>query len=254
MIRLDRHGDCALVTLDRPAKLNALNAQMMAALPEVLAEIAASDARAVLMTGAGNRAFCVGADLSEAAGRSAAEHRASIQEGQRIFQDLASVPVLTIALVNGLALGGGLELALACDFRLAARGATFGLPEVTLGLLPGYGGTQRLPRLIGHVAALELILSGDLIDAERALALGLLNRVVDGDLVQAGAAFAARMTRHSKVTIRLARDAVRLAGDVSLEEGLLAEAALSTQAYQSEDAAEGIGAFLGKRQPSFKDR
>jgi len=254
MIRLDRQGDCALVILDRPAKLNALNAEMMTALSAAIAEIGESDARALLVTGAGDRAFCAGADLSEAIGRSEQEHRSSIQGGQRVFQSLANAPVPTVALVNGLALGGGLELALACDFRLAAPGAAFGLPEVKVGLLPGYGGTQRLPRLIGRTAALDLILTGETIDAERAVALGLVNRIVDGDLVDHGLEFASRMTRHSKVTVRLARDAVRLAGEVGLEEGLVAEALLSTRAYLSEDAAEGVGAFLGKRQPTFKDR
>jgi enoyl-CoA hydratase len=254
MIRLGRHGDCALVTLDRPAKLNALNAEMMTALSAVIAEVGGSDARALLVTGAGDRAFCAGADLSEALGRSGREHRTSIQDGQRVFQNVANAPVPTIALVNGLALGGGFELALACDFRLAAAGATFGLPEVKVGLLPGYGGTQRLPRLIGQSAALDLILTGETINAERAVALGLVNRIVDGDLLNGGVEFASRMTRHSKVTVRLARDAVRLAGEVALPEGLIAEAALSTRAYLSEDAAEGVGAFLGKRQPAFKDR
>jgi enoyl-CoA hydratase len=240
--------------LDRPAKLNALNAEMMTALTAVIAEVGESDARALLVTGAGDRAFCAGADLGEAMGRSEQEHRTSIQDGQRVLQRVASAPMPTIALVNGLALGGGLELALACDFRLAVPGATFGFPEIKVGLLPGYGGTQRLPRLIGQTAALDLILTGETIDAERAAALGLVNRVAERDLVDAGVEFASRMTRHSKVTIRLARDAVRLADEVGLEEGMVAEAALSTQAYLSEDAAEGVGAFLGKRRPAFKDR
>jgi enoyl-CoA hydratase len=254
MIRLDRHGDCALLTLDRPAKLNALDADMMMALSAAIADVGASDARALLVTGTGDRAFCAGADLREAMGRSRQQHHASITAGQQVFQGLADAAVPTIALVNGLALGGGLELALACDFRLAAPSATFGLPEVKVGLLPGYGGTQRLPRLIGQITALELILTGDVIDAARAAALGLVNRVVDGDLIAGGVAFAARMTRHSLLTIRLARDAVRLASETGLEEGLRAEAALSTRAYLSEDAAEGIGAFVGRRRPVFRDR
>jgi enoyl-CoA hydratase len=254
MIRLDRHGDCALVTLQRPAKLNALNAEMMTALSAVIAEVADSDARALLVTGAGDRAFCAGADLGEAMGRSGAEHRANIQDGQHVFQMIANASVPTVALVNGLALGGGLELALACDFRLASPRATFGFPEIKVGLLPGYGGTQRLPRLIGQSAALELILTGDAIEAERAVELGLVNRVVGGNLVDSGVKFASRITQHSKVTIRLASEAVRLAAEVGLEDGQLAEAELSTQAYLSEDAAEGVAAFLGKRQPAFNDR
>jgi enoyl-CoA hydratase len=253
-VRLEWHGDCALATLDRPAKLNALDASMLAGLERALAEVAESDARAFLLTGAGVRAFCSGADLPETRARSADEHRHSIAYGQRVVGSVADLAIPSIALINGVALGGGLELALACDFRLCSASARLGCPEVRLGMLPGYGGTQRLPRLVGYSTALEMILSGEPVDALAARAMGLVSQVVEGDILTAGLAFAARFTGNSRVAVRLARAAVREAAATSLADGLSAEAALATRAFASADAREGMQAFLDRRPPRFRER
>jgi enoyl-CoA hydratase len=164
------------------------------------------------------------------------------------------LPIPSIALINGYAFGGGLELALACTFRLAARTARLGLPEIKLGLIPGYGGTQRLPRLIGEARALEMILTGRALTAEEALQIGLVNRLADGDLIEVGKSFAREMTSYSLPALGFARDAVRRGLATSLREGLEIEANLNTLALQTADAVEGMTAFLEKRKPVFRDR
>jgi enoyl-CoA hydratase len=252
-IRLTRHDELALLTLDRPAALNALSFELLHDLAAALDTVADSDARAVLITGAGERAFCAGADITELIGRSLHASREGAAFGQAIFSKLAALPIPSIALINGFAFGGGLELALACDFRIAAPGSRLGLPEIKLGLIPGYGGTQRLPRLIGEARALELILTGRTVTAEEALAIGLVNRLADGDLIEAGTDFARTMTGYSLRALGLARDAVRRGLQTSLREGLAIEADLNTLAFQTADAAEGMAAFLEKRKPVFRD-
>jgi enoyl-CoA hydratase len=253
-VRFDRHGDCALLTLDRADKLNALTTGMLDEVESLLAEVTRSDARAVLITGAGDRAFCAGADLDESAGKTPDEHRAGIRRGQQVLDAVASLSIPSVALINGLALGGGLEVALACDFRLCVAHARLGFPEVKVGLLPGYGGTQRLPRLVAPAIALEMVLSGDPVDARRASAIGLVNKIVESDLLAEGLGFARRITKHSLIAVRLARTAVRAATTTELDAGMRLEADLSTEAYSSEDARDGIAAFIAKRQPSFHDR
>ena len=173
--------------------------------------------------------------------------------GQAIFTKLDTLPIPSIALINGYAFGGGLELALACTFRLAVRNARLGLPEIKLGLIPGYGGTQRLPRLIGEARALEMILTGGAVDAEEAERIGLVNRIVEGDLLDAGASFAREMTGYSLPALRLARDAVHRGLAFPLKDGLEIEADLNTLAFQTADAVEGMLAFLEKRKPVFRD-
>jgi len=160
----------------------------------------------------------------------------------------------SIALINGYAFGGGLELALACTLRLATRTAKLGLPEIKLGLIPGYGGTQRLPRLIGEARALEIILTGRTVEAEEAERVGLVNRVVDGDLIDAGKSFAREMTCYSLPALGFARDAVHRGLSTSRKECLAIEADLNTLAFQTADATEGMTAFLEKRKPVFRDR
>jgi len=164
------------------------------------------------------------------------------------------LPIPSVALVNGYAFGGGLELALACTFRIAASAARLGLPEIKLGLIPGYGGTQRLPRLIGEARALDMILTGRAVPAEEALAIGLVNRIADGDLIEAGKNYAREMTGYSLRSLALARDAVHRGLQTTLQEGLAIEADLNTLAFETEDAAEGMAAFLEKRKPAFCDR
>jgi enoyl-CoA hydratase len=183
-----------------------------------------------------------------------AAQKAGAELGQRIFAQLDTLPVPSIAAINGFALGGGCELALACSFRLAAPRARFGLPEIKLGLIPGYGGTQRLPRLVGESRALEIILTGRMVDAEEALAIGLVNRVIEGDLLEGAIAFAGQFTSYGLLAGRCAREAVRRGMDNTLAQGLQIEADLSTLAYQTADADEGMAAFVSKRPPEFQDR
>jgi enoyl-CoA hydratase len=253
-VTLSRRAEFALITLDRPQALNALSNAVLDELSAAFDQAAGGGARAVLITGAGDKAFCAGADIAELMGRELAADKRAAERGQAIFAKLDTLPILSVAVVNGYAMGGGLELALACTFRVATRNARLALPEIKLGLIPGYGGTQRLPRLIGEARALELILSGRAIDAEEALSIGLVNRLVDGDPVEAGIAFAREMTKHSLPVLAFARDAVRSASQVPLAEGLRIEAQLSALAYRTRDAEEGLRAFLEKRPARFEDR
>jgi enoyl-CoA hydratase len=251
-IHLTRIDELALIRLDRPEVLNALNFELLRDLGAALDQVAAGDARALLVTGAGDKAFCAGADIKELIGRSSEAARRGATFGQAVFAKLDTLPIPSIALINGYAFGGGLELALACTFRLATRTARLGLPEIKLGLIPGYGGTQRLPRLIGESRALEMILTGRAVMAEEALQIGLVNRLVDDDLVEAGKSFAREMTGFSLPALGFARDAVRRGLGRSLREGLEIEADLNTLAFQTADAVEGMTAFLEKRKPVFR--
>src|SRR5258708_6818270 len=174
-IELTRVEEFALITLNRPDALNALSFALIRELGRVIDEVAASDARALLITGAGTKAFCAGADIKELIGRSLAAQRQSAEIGQATFARLDRLPMPSVAIINGYAFGGGLELALACTFRIATRNAKLGLPEIKLGLIPGYGGTQRLPRAIGEARALEMIMTGRTADADEAARIGLAN-------------------------------------------------------------------------------
>ena len=252
-VRLTRQDEFALLTLDRPEALNALSNATLDELSAAFDQAADGGARALLITGAGQKSFCAGADIKELMGRPLTDDLRAAQHGQEIFAKLDRLPILSVALVNGIAMGGGLELALACTFRLASRIARLALPEIKLGLIPGYGGTQRLPRLVGEARAMEMILAGRAVDAEEALAIGLVNRLYDGDPVEAGVEFARTMTRHGLPALRFAREAVRSAA-LPLADGLRAEAQLSTLAYRTRDAAEGLAAFLEKRPAKFEDR
>jgi len=253
-IRLSRVDQLALITLDRPEALNALNFAMLRDLGAALDQVASGDARALLVTGAGDRAFCAGADIKELMGRSLLAARKGAAFGQAVFVKLDILTIPSIALVNGYAFGGGLELALACTFRLATPGAKLGLPEIKLGLIPGYGGTQRLPRLVGETRALEMILTGRAVEAQEALQIGLVNRVIDGDLIETGKSLAREMTGYSLAALGFAREAVRRGMATSLERGLAIEADLNALAFQTADAVEGMTAFLEKRKPIFRDQ
>ena len=252
-IHLSRIDELALITLDRAAVLNALNFELLRDLGAALDQVAGGDARALLVTGAGDRAFCAGADINELMGRSLRQQREGAAFGQAVLARLDALPIPSIALINGYAFGGGLELALACTFRLAVRTARLGLPEIKLGLIPGYGGTQRLPRLIGEARALEMILTGRAVEADEAARIGLVNRIVEGDLVEAGKSFAREMTGYSLPAMTLARDAVHRGLAFPLKEGLEIEADLNTLAFQTADAVEGMMAFLERRKPVFRD-
>jgi len=252
-VELICRDEAAVLTLNRPEALNALSVAILREVGDALDEVATRDVRVLLVTGAGDRAFCAGADIKELRHRALVEQKRGAELGQSVFAKLDTLPVPSVALINGFAFGGGLELALACTFRLAAPNAKMGLPEIKLGLVPGYGGTQRLPRLIGEARALEIILTGRTVGADEALRIGLVNRVVEEDLLEAGLAFARSFTGYSLPTLGFARAAVSRALDVPIHEGLKIEADLSTLAYRTEDAEEGMAAFEEKRQPVFRD-
>lgn len=254
MIDLSRDGAFAVITLNRPEALNALSFDIIRQLGAALDEAAAWDIRALILTGAGEKAFCAGADIKELMGRPLMEEKAGAELGQATFAKLDTFKVPSIAAINGFAFGGGLELALACTFRVASAKAKMGLPEIKLGLIPGYGGTQRLPRLLGEARAMDMILTGRTVDAQEALAMGLVGRVVESDVKGAAMELANSFSGYGLPAVSLARSAVRRALDTPLHEGLKIEADLSTLAYRTEDATEGLAAFVEKRKPSFRDR
>jgi enoyl-CoA hydratase len=253
ILELTRRDEFSVITLNRPEALNALNAQMIADISAAIDEVAKAGTRALLVTGAGGKAFCAGADIKELLGRSVIESKRFAELGQRVFARLDTLPIPSVAIINGYAFGGGLELALACTFRIATPNAKMGLPEIKLGAIPGYGGTQRLPRVIGEARALEMIMTGRTVAAEEAESIGLVSRIVEGDAVDAGMAFARTFTKYSLPVLALAREAVMRAGDTPINEGLKIEADLNTLAFQTEDVQEGMSAFIEKREAKFKD-
>lgn len=253
VLELSRRDEFAVVTLNRPEALNALNDAMIGAIDAAIGDVAASDARALLFTGAGDRAFCAGADIKGLLGRSAIEAKRFAERGQRVFARLDTLPMPSVAVINGYAFGGGLELALACTFRIATPNAKVGLPEIKLGVIPGYGGTQRLPRVIGEARALEMVMTGRTVAAEEAERIGLVSRIVEGDAIDGGIEFARTFSKFGLPALALAREAVMRAGDTPINEGLKIEADLNTLAFQTEDAAEGMTAFIEKREAKFKD-
>ncbi|HSQ05751.1 MAG TPA: enoyl-CoA hydratase-related protein, partial [Burkholderiales bacterium] len=211
-------------------------------------------ARALLFVGAGSKAFCAGADIKELAGRTPGQHKAAMEFGQETFAKLDRLRIPSVAIVNGYAFGGGLELALACTFRVGTRSAKMGQPEIKLGLIPGYGGTQRLPRIVGEARALEMIMTGRTVDAEEAQRIGLLNRLLEGEALAGGLAFARELSVHSLVVLDCARSAVKRALDTPIHEGLKIEADISGLVYGTRDSAEGMAAFMEKRKARFEDR
>ena len=252
-VELTTREDCAVLTLNRPEALNALSFEILRRIGETFDEAARTKARALIVTGAGSKAFCAGADIKELRNRNLTAQKRGAELGQAVFAKLDTLPMPSVAVINGFAFGGGLELALACTFRLATRNAKMGLPEIKLGLVPGYGGTQRLPRVVGEARALEMIMTGRTVAADEAERIGLVSRLVDGDTVDAGIAFAREFTGYSLPVLSFARDAVKRALDVPIHEGLKIEADLSTLAFQTKDAAEGTAAFEEKRKPRFTD-
>ncbi|WP_119068475.1 enoyl-CoA hydratase/isomerase family protein [Rubrobacter indicoceani] len=245
-------GFVATVTLNRPEKHNAIGARMVEEFSAALDAVEASGARAVVLTGAGDRAFCSGVDLKERRAMSADEKWAHNRAINAFANRLARSQVPTIAAINGLALGGGFELTLACDFRLAAEHAAFALPEVGLGIIPGAGGTQRLPRLIGPSRAKEVILTARRIDAPTALAWGILNGVFPAaELPGAANALAEEVAKNSPLSVAHAKAAVDVAVETSFEQGFRFETAAIRATLASPDYEEGLAAFAGKRTPEF---
>ncbi len=252
-IELSRRDEFAVITLSRPEALNALNVQMIKDIGAAIDEVGASDARTLIFTGEGGKAFCAGADIKELLGRSLVDAKKGAEHGQWTFAKLDRLPMPSIAAINGYAFGGGLELALACTFRVASETAKMGLPEIKLGAIPGYGGTQRLPRVVGESRALDMIMTGRTVDATEAERIGLVNRVADGDTLDAAVAFAREFAGFSLPVLGFAREAVARASDSPINEGLRVEADLNTLAFQTEDVVEGMNAFVEKRKAEFKD-
>jgi enoyl-CoA hydratase len=253
MIELTHQDEFAVLTLRRPGALNALSFELIGEIGKCIDAAGASKARALIITGEGEKAFCAGADIKELQNRGLAAQREGAELGQAVFARLDRLSIPSIALVNGYAFGGGCELALACTLRLALPNAKFGLPEVKLGLIPGYGGTQRLPRMVGVGRALEMVMTGRTVGAEEALAMGLVNRIVQAPGLEAAKAYAREFTVYSLRALQFAREAVQRAVDVPLHEGLRVEADLSTLAYRTRDAEEGMQAFVEKRKADFRD-
>ncbi len=244
----------ATVTIHRPQALNALNDATIRELDECFLRLSADDAvKVVIVTGAGERAFVAGADIRELAEQGAHEARARARAGQRAFDRIERAGKPVLAAINGFALGGGLELALACHLRYAAATARLGLPEVTLGIIPGYGGTQRLQRIIGRGRALEWILSGEMLGAEEGQRIGLLNGVFPAsDLIAKATEIAHKLASRGPIALRFALDAVLRGGDGTLADGLALEADLFGLVSATADMKEGMRAFLDKRPPQFR--
>jgi len=250
---LERRGRVAVITINRPTKLNALNIQTRTEGAAALDELREDESvRVVVITGAGEKAFVAGADIAEFEGRTAVTQR-DVMTARSLFTAVDTFPKPVIAMINGFCLGGGCELALSCDIRVASESARFGQPEINLGIIPGGGGTQRLTRLVGEGKAMELILTGDMIDAQHAYNLGLVNLVVPAaDLEAKTMELANRIAEKSPVALRMAKEAVKTAARANLDEGLRREIDLFALTFSSQDKDEGVRAFLEKRKPDFK--
>lgn len=251
----EHEGGVLLVTVNRPGKLNALNRVVIDELEECFRGARDnSDVRAVVLTGAGTRAFVAGADIGEFAGLSAEAAEQLARRGQKVFLQIERLRKPVIAAVNGFALGGGCELALACHIRVAADNASFGQPEVNLGIIPGYGGTQRLPRLVGRGRAAEMLMSGDRISAQRAYEVGLVNAVVPADdLIENALALASTLASKAPLAVTAILESLHYC-EGPLADGLAQEAMLFGSVLGTEDAREGVAAFLEKRKAEFKGR
>ena len=245
----------ATITVNRPDKLNALSDATIAELGRAIDEARdRDDVAGVLLTGAG-RAFVAGADIAELSSQSSAEAKRRSRRGQEVFRRFETSPKPTVAAVNGFALGGGCELAMACHVRIASEQAKFGQPEVKLGIVPGYGGTQRLPRLIGKGRALQLLLTGEMIDAQEAYRIGLVNRIVPAsELLAAAEGMLRQMLANAPLAVALCAEAVDRGLEMGLEEALVFEANQFGLLASTQDVSEGMRAFLEKRAPAFQGR
>ncbi|MFD1571683.1 enoyl-CoA hydratase/isomerase family protein [Halorubrum laminariae] len=252
-VDIDTDSDVATLTIDRPEQLNALTVDTLEAIEEGLATAAAEDARAVVLAGAGDDAFVAGADISYMVDLSTPEAQAYAELGHRVSDAIESFPAPVIAAVDGYALGGGCELALACDLRVAAESAVFGQTEIDLGIIPGWGGTQRLPALVGDETARRLIFLGERIDAIAAADIGLVGEVVDDDAFDDRIdELSERLAAQSATAMRAAKEALNAAGDGSAATGLTVERRAWSGLFGTHDQREGMRAFLEKRDPSFE--
>ncbi|HCA80306.1 MAG TPA: enoyl-CoA hydratase [Bacteroidetes bacterium] len=253
---VEKRDRIALVTINRPDKLNALNARTKSELKDVLQMVRDdSDVDVVILTGSGPKAFVAGTDIKELTSLDEKSGREFSSSGQAVFDLIENLGKPVIAAVNGYALGGGAELAMACHIRLASDNAKFGQPEVALGIIPGYGGTQRLGRLVGKGKAMEIILTGDQVDAQEALRIGLVNAVVPlVDLLKAAEAMAQKIISKGQIAVRTALNAVNAPDESPLSSGQALEAELFGRCCSSDDFKEGTTAFLEKRKAVFKNR
>ncbi|MFC1574521.1 enoyl-CoA hydratase-related protein [Gemmatimonadota bacterium] len=255
-IHLSWDGELAIVTIDRQEKLNALNGEVIAELGEAFDSLRYDDdLKGVILTGAGEKAFVAGADIAELARMDPLSGVRVSRTGQGVFRSIERFPKPVVAAVGGYALGAGCELALACHMRVASENARMGLPEVSLGIIPGYGGTVRLARLVGLGRAVEMTLTGDMVDAQAALAMGLVNSVVAREeLLDRAKELLRKVTKNGPVAVRMAMESVYRAMDLPLAEALAVESYNFGLLSSTEDMREGMTAFLEKRKPDFKDR
>jgi len=252
---LERRERVAIITINRPEKRNALNIKTREEGAALIEELRGNDSvGVVVITRAGDKAFIAGADIAEFAGRTAMMQR-DVMVSRSLFNAIDSFRKPVIAMINGYCLGGGCELALACDIRIASENASFGQPEINLGIIPGGGGTQRLTRLVGEGKAMEMILTGEIIDAKTAHAIGLVNHVVPLDQLEAKTMeIASRIAEKSPIALSLAKEAVKIASRSNLDEGLRRQVDLFALCFSTEDKDEGVKAFLEKRKPVWKGK
>lgn len=253
-VKLELDGAVAVITIDRPKALNALNKQVLSELSEAIAQVGSSKTiRALIVTGGGEKAFVAGADIAEMAAFSAAEAQAFGELGHRVLDSLEHLHIPVIAAVNGFALGGGSELALACDFIYASEKAKFGLPEVTLAVIPGFGGTQRLTRLVGRARAKEMIFTGDMVDAAKAKEIGLALEVLPpADLMAHCRKIAGTIAKRGPLAVAQAKRVIDGGADLQLKDGNSIERDGFAKLFGTADQKEGMAAFLAKRPSEFK--
>jgi enoyl-CoA hydratase len=256
MLLVERDGAVTVVTINRPKVLNALDTQTVDELEQVMRELQRSDeVRAVVLTGAGEKSFVAGADINELAMLSPAEAHRHGRRGQAVFDLIEHLGKPVIAAINGFALGGGCELAMACTLRIAAESARFGQPEINLGIIPGYAGSQRLPRIVGKGRALEILLTGDMVSAQRAYEIGLVNKVVPAaDLLAEARRMAAALAGKAPIAAKYILEAVHHGMEMPLADGQFLEGTLFGLAASTEDMKEGTRAFLEKRQATWRGR
>lgn len=253
---IEKDSGIALVTINRPKALNALNAETLNELSQAFAALGTDNSiKVIILTGSGDKAFVAGADISFMRDLNAIEGRKFALLGQRVFSEIENLPKPVIAAINGFTLGGGCELAMSCDIRIASEKGKFGQPEVNLGVIPGFAGTQRLPRLVGKGIAKEMLYTGDMIGANDAYRIGLVNKVVPSEqLLDSAKELAQKIASKSTVTLRLCKEAVNEGLEMDLAKAIAHEANLFGLCFATEDQKEGMSAFLEKRPAQFKDK
>ncbi len=252
-ILLNTEEDIATITFNRPKVLNAMNSEVLEEIYDAVTICAGNDSvKALILTGAGNKAFVAGADIAQMQNSTSVEILQLMELGHRTLRVIETMPKPSIAAINGFALGGGTEIALACDIRFAAESAIFGQPEILIGVIPGWGGTKRLPRLVGMGIAKEMILGGMQVNAERAYEIGLVNKVFPADkLLEEAKKFAKKLATLPSFALKMAKNAINYGFDMSLDNASLLEIGCIAQCFATEDQKEGMKAFLEKRKPTF---